>query len=338
MDWLRRAAAMRASGFVIATAHLAVNDRSRRRPVYWRRLCAASHASLVVRTCGVHAIDPSDILRWAIQIRGCEYHCSVLSDMAEEPRWRPEWADPSILAADIFSRAYGAFLRLPKEVAPAAWVDRLAKGKQWIDKEKVTLFLTVPAVLEGGLRRTVPPIAEMDPPLAKIFQRFISEPELEYLLAAGSASQSFGAPSEIIPSVVEALVRIRNGTANLDDPLLRPTMALCAHLALLTSDAALADAVVQTILDCARGIARREAASEAAFRVIEASSAVANLAARQALLSQGLLALSNILPANYLLDDLLEVLEALLRVRPEWTPALGRALHTARLGAPSPPL
>jgi hypothetical protein len=335
MDWLRRAAAMWSTGFVIATARLAVDDRTRRQPVYWRRLAAASHASLVVRTCGVHEIDPSDILRWAIQMRGLEYHCSILSDMAVEPRWRPEWADPGILSADIFSRAYGAFHRIPKDVAPATWGDCLSNGMEWIEREKVTLFLTAPAVLEGGLRRSAPLLADVGAPLAEIFQRFIDDPDLENLIAAGGASQRYGVPAEIVPSVMEALARIRKGTANLDDTVVRPTMAICAHLALLTSNAALADAVVQTVLDCSRGITRREAVNEAAFRVIEASGAIADLTARQALLCQGLLALSNILPLNQLLEDFAQLLDALTHVNPHLMAPLGQAIHTARLGAPS---
>jgi hypothetical protein len=40
---------MFAAAFIIATAHLAMHDVLRRQPVYWRRLVAASHASLIVR-------------------------------------------------------------------------------------------------------------------------------------------------------------------------------------------------------------------------------------------------------------------------------------------------
>jgi hypothetical protein len=108
-------------------------------------------------------------------------------------------------------------------------------------------------------------------------------------------------------------------------------MALCAHLALLSSNAVLADAVVQTVLNCARGITRREeAVDEVAFRVIEASGAIADSTARQALLCQGLLALSHILPPNQLLEDLEQLLDAMTQVNPHLTVPLGQALHLLR--------
>jgi hypothetical protein len=336
MNWLRRAAAMWAAAFVVATARLALHEHTRSRPVHWRRLAAASHASLVVRTCGVHEIDPSDILAWAVRMRGLEYHCSILRDMAAEPSWRPEWADPGILTADIFSRAYGAFRRIPESVAPATWGECLTKGLEWIKSEKLTLYLTAPAVLEGGLRRSPIRLTDLPPELTEVFQRFIDDPDAENLVAATAATQRHGAPPEIIPAAMETLARIRKGARNLDDRLLRTTLGMAGHLALLTGSGPLADAVVQTVLDCSRGVTRREAADEAAFRIIEASGAMTDPAARETLLCQALLALANILPPNKLLEDLGRLLDALTQVDPNLAAPLARAIHTARLGAPSP--
>jgi hypothetical protein len=57
------------SAFVIATARLATHEELRRRPVYWRRLAAAAHASLVVRTLGIEG-DHRKLLEWAIEVAG----------------------------------------------------------------------------------------------------------------------------------------------------------------------------------------------------------------------------------------------------------------------------
>jgi hypothetical protein len=336
MDWLRRAAALWTTGFVIATAALARDDRTRAHPVHWRRLAAATHASLVVRTCGVRDGDPSGILNWAVQMRGLEYHCSVLRDMPIEPSWHPEWADPGILTADIFSRAYGAFHRLPEKLRPANLGERVTKGLEWIERAKLKLFLNAPSVLEGGLRRPPLHLAELPPHLAEVFQSFIDDPGIENLVAAASAAQRHGAPPEIIQPAMQTLARMRTGTTNLDDKPLRVALSMSSHLSLLTSNEALAEAVVQTILDCSRGITRREAAHEAALRIIAASGAIANPTARDALLCQSLLALANILPPNKLLEDLGSLFDALTQVDPYLTAPVARAIHTARLGAPSP--
>jgi hypothetical protein len=133
----------------------------------------------------VHDADPTQILQWAIHLRGLEYQFSVLSDMVVEPRWRPEWADPSILTADIFGRAYGAFRNIPQGKAPPAWGPLIERGKAWVDKEKVTLFLMYPSVLEGAVPRAAVPIDKMDPPLADVFRGFIADPTIDVVLATG---------------------------------------------------------------------------------------------------------------------------------------------------------
>src|SRR5262249_9275051 len=46
MERLKTACGMFASAFVIATAYLAEHEVLRQRPVFWRRLAAAAHASL----------------------------------------------------------------------------------------------------------------------------------------------------------------------------------------------------------------------------------------------------------------------------------------------------
>src|SRR5882724_6335095 len=67
MEKLATACGIFASMFVIATAHLAEHEVLRTRPVFWRRLAAAAHASLVVRTCGTAGINHEELLAWAFR-------------------------------------------------------------------------------------------------------------------------------------------------------------------------------------------------------------------------------------------------------------------------------
>src|SRR5262249_37344523 len=117
--WLKSACGLFAAILAVGTVRLEQHELLRERPVYWRRLAAASLASLIVRTCGVAEMDPSKVMSWAIQICGEEYFLSVYNDMAMEPQWRPEWADRRFIAAAGFGRVYETVRAVPLRAAPA---------------------------------------------------------------------------------------------------------------------------------------------------------------------------------------------------------------------------
>jgi hypothetical protein len=125
--------------FVVATAHLAKHETLRRQPIYWRRLAAASHASLVVRICGTSGIKPDDIVAWAMRVAGQAYFMSVVSELSVEPQWRPEWIVPNVLLADVAGRAVGAAQRLAEKTAvPESWKIRLDAVQTWIKENKLS--------------------------------------------------------------------------------------------------------------------------------------------------------------------------------------------------------
>ena len=94
MERLTRASAFFGAIFIIGTAYLAEHEVLCRRPVYWRRLAAMAHASLIVRICGSSGIDADEIVEWAMRVSGTDYFLSVLCDFIAEPHWRPEWITP----------------------------------------------------------------------------------------------------------------------------------------------------------------------------------------------------------------------------------------------------
>ena len=152
MEQLKTSCGMFAAGFVIATAHLAEHETLRNRPVFWRRLAAAAHASLIVRTCGVTPIKQDELVSWALRLSGAPYFASVVADMRVEPRWRPEWLFPDFLIADCFGRARNAVALLGEGRTPASWTSHLDAARAWIDDQKIGLASTFPAVLEGAPR------------------------------------------------------------------------------------------------------------------------------------------------------------------------------------------
>jgi hypothetical protein len=334
MDWLRRAAGVWATAFLLATAALTRSDVTRGQPPFWRRLAAASHASLVVRACGVQDVDAKGLLLWGVRQRGVEYQLSILRDMRTEPRWRPEWADPGILVADIFGRAYGAVSRVPEPRSPKSWRERAERARAWIDKHRLGVFTMFPAVLEGARPATPPTMETLDPTLASLLQQLIDDPSLDHLLRAGRAAQAFGAPGEIAPALHKIVNAIRDGEESLDDRRVHSGLGICVHLACLVQDAALADAVVRTCLNKARTIVQPQTVHETVFCVVEASNANADRIAGQSLLVQGCEALARILPADQLLLELASLLASLVIVDPSLAPPLGRAINTASVAAP----
>jgi hypothetical protein len=153
MDRLTTACQLFAAAFIIATAHLSEHETLGRQPVYWRRLAAASHASLVVRTCGISDAKQDGLIPWAGLVSGDTYILSVLSDFSEQPRWRPEWITDDFLVADIYGRALSALSGIPSEHVPASWQTRLDQVKAWAYKTPMEIKATF---IERGKANVAP--------------------------------------------------------------------------------------------------------------------------------------------------------------------------------------
>src|SRR5205085_475999 len=107
-----------ATAFVLATAFLGEHQTLRQQPVFWRRLAAAAHAALVTRILGAASESESSLLSWAMRMKGRIFYLSVLNDANNEPRWKPDWIEPRILAADIYGRVFASLNRMTPEDRP----------------------------------------------------------------------------------------------------------------------------------------------------------------------------------------------------------------------------
>jgi hypothetical protein len=261
MDRLAAACGMFAAIFVVATAHLAEHETLRRQPVYWRRLAAASHASLVVRICGTSGIKPDEIVAWAMRVSGETYFLSVVSDLPVEPQWHPEWIVPNFLLADVAGRALGTWHRLPGEVAPESWKIRLDVVQTWINDKKLSLLLTYPAALEGTRRPRQPTLAEFE---ARNFTAAVSAyrdladgPSVENLLVVSPLIEAFGFPQEASADVMKVLDLIRSQGGDGDERRNVVALSVLAHISILTNDVALADGVAEACMERAGHSATR---------------------------------------------------------------------------------
>ena len=276
MQRLMGACALFGAIFIIATAHFAMHETLQRQPVFWRRLAAAAHASLVVRVCGGNGIDPKGMISWATRLFGDAYFLAVMSDFAVEPQWRPEWILPKILVADLFGRAVGAWRQLPQETAPPSWKERIEKAYAWIVAEQIGAFAQYPSVLQGTRRPNRPTLAELQnlPQGVDAFRALASDPSVKTLLSISPFIEAFGFPSEATGDVEKVLASIRLAPPNEEDKLTMPALSLLAHIAALTENAALADGISEVCLETARRIETQEPIFEIVCRLIECTAVI----------------------------------------------------------------
>jgi hypothetical protein len=234
-----------AAAFIIATAHLSEHETLGRQPVYWRRLAAASHASLVVRTCGASDAKQDGLVPWAVLVSGDTYLLSVLSDFSEQPRWRPDWITDDFLVADIYGRALSALSGIPSEHVPASWQTRLDQVKAWAYKTPMEIRAHFPAVLEGARRSELPDLSKLEP-VGGVLRPLIDEPSPEHLLMISFVIYTFGFPPELRDKIIAVVCQIRRSPLTLDDCPMQQVISIASHIAAETRDPELADAITDT--------------------------------------------------------------------------------------------
>jgi hypothetical protein len=336
MQRLMGACALFGAIFIIATAHVATHETLQRRPVFWRRLAAAAHASLVVRVCGGNGVDPKGMISWATRLFGDAYFLAVVSDFAVAPQWCPEWILPKILVADLFGRAVGAWRQLSQETSPPSWKERVEKAYAWIVAEQIGAFAQYPSVLQGTRRSHRPTLAEFQnlPQGADAFRALANDPSVRTMLSISPFIAAFGFPSEATGDAEKVLASIRSAPADEDDKLAVLALSLLAHIAVLTDNAALADGVSEVCLERARRIETQEPIFEIVCRLIECTAVVEDRAEAARTLASRLEILAFIIPASEAAAGLVSTIEMLKRVQPDLAPLLGRALAVSRLGSP----
>jgi hypothetical protein len=332
---LKNACGIFAAAFVLATARLATHEVLRHRPVFWRRLAAASHAALIIRTCGVSDVGDKELLAWAIRVFGPEYMMSVYNEMSVEPQWRPEWIDSRYLMADVFGRIYAAFAGLAEAAAPESWKRRIEAAKKWAEDEHLDFIMDWPAVLEGAPR----PKRELPPEHAKILkdaaQLIVGKPSIDNLLRITGIVNALGVPDGIGPTLLRVVVALRREAGTMDRHALNATVSVIAQIAALTKDAALAEATAEASMEFALSFADDWTMQHLVYRLVECSSADPDREKALAALAERLRALAFRLPASNGMAGLGTLLESVQKVVPALAPALGGAVAAAKLAVPS---
>jgi hypothetical protein len=323
---------MFAAAFVLSVAKIAQADKVNAKPAFWRRLAAASHASLVVRSCKGTEIDHKDLIEWSMRQSGHAYFLSVFSDFTTDPQWRPEWIDPSFLLADVCGRAIGAWFKIPNDKAPRSWTERIDKLRNWIHEKHYEILMPLPAVMEGARRPDLPTVSELQN-TGELYEVLMREPSIEHLLRTTPAIQAFGPPREITESLYKVIGIVRADSSADDDGFLANAIKLLSHVAALLQDTGLANAVAEACIERLAIDQRRETVIEAIHRLLECSAADTDSAGARLFLSRKLEQICYTITKAELLAEAVAWIEELKLISPELKCALGRALAIAKLGA-----
>jgi hypothetical protein len=239
---LEAACGLFAAAFILAVVKLSEDEKTRTLPTYWRRLAAASHAGLVVRTCELTEIKHDKLFEWALRQSGTEYFVSVLSDFDTDPQWRPEWIDARYLLADACGRAIVATRNVPNDLLPEGWKSRIDALSDWVRDQHLFLLSMHPAVMEGARRPKPPTLNEMGD-FADSYRQLINHPTLDNLLLARAAISIFGCPADVVESLHKVIGHVRRSDPETDNNQILEVLRLIAHVAAMLNDVALADAV-----------------------------------------------------------------------------------------------
>lgn len=319
------------AALVLSIAKIAKDEQLNGKPAFWRRLAAASHALLVVRSCGVTETEPLELIKWSMRQSGHAYVSSVLCDFTTDPQWRPEWIDPNMLVADVCGRAGGAWSRIPKDKVPASWTERIDKLSSWINEKRYYFSMQYPAVMQGA-RRPVPLLSAVPADIYELYAELMKEPSLDHLLRMTPAIHVFGPPPEITEAMHKLIGIIRADSSADEDGRVTSAIELLSHVAALLRDTNLANAVAETCIERIAIDERRETAVEAVHRLIECSAAETESAAARIFLSRKLEQLCYTIKKRELLTEIIASIEQLKLISPELNCGLGRALAIAKLG------
>lgn len=319
-----------AAAFIIATAHLAEHETLRKQPVFWRRLAATSHASLVTRVLSGSSDGESSLLTWAMRISGKTYYLSVLNDAHSEPRWRPDWMSSTFLMADIYGRLQGSLQRLG-EGAPETWRKSLEDGQSSMLKDAPPLAQTFPSVLQGWVPSAEKPPDDTD--IGRMYADFAREPTLENFLYFTPIVFGFGFAADARQSVLKVVQSLRSDLQTAPPGLVQAALDLAALIAAQNRDSELADAIAAIAVEKLVMTEDVDRLLPTAAVVLECAAARTDRTEALAMLARRFENLAFVAPSA-VLPEALDIFRILQSINEELGGLLGRSIATARLGLP----
>jgi hypothetical protein len=319
-----------ATAFVLATAFLAEHQTLRQQPVFWRRLAAATHAALVTRILGAASESENSLLSWAMRMKGRMFYLSVLNDAIIEPRWKPDWIEPRLLAADVYGRVFASLNRMTLETRPASWSEKISAAHQALFEGKSDLESMYPALMEGAPRIDRPKPPE---PVADLYTKFREDPSIENFLMLTPIVYMFGSEADGNDAILEVLNELRTEAQPLQPQMAELVMSLAAYIAAEQRNTKLADTVSQIAIERLAGIGDEEGVIHTFATLLECGAATEDRETATATLAKRLETLAFVAPALKL-AEVSSLLRMLQGINEPLGLQLGRAIATANLGIP----
>jgi hypothetical protein len=321
-----------ATAFVFASAFLAEHQTLRHQPVFWRRLAAASHASLVTRVLGPGNDDEdSSLLSWAMRISGKTYYLSVMNDFDHEPRWRPDWINPNFVAADIYGRLLVSLGKLGDD-APESWRKKLEDAHPSIVANAPPMAHMFPALLQGW-RALSADLPTADSPVGELFVEFERNPTVDKFLEFIQLVYTFGHPPAARAPVLKAIENVRSQLATITPTYAQAAIDLAALIAARNRDVELAELVSSVALERLQARQGEDHLMPTVSVLLECAAAVVDRKSALEQLARRLENLIFIVPAASL-PEAVDTLRVLQSINEELAPMLGRAIALGRIGAP----
>ncbi|MDF0585042.1 hypothetical protein P0R28_36695 [Bradyrhizobium yuanmingense] len=137
---------------VLVDGELARTGVGKDRPVFWRRLAAIAHASVIERAMVAAGVPVSFLHDWAFPARGAHYYLRAFVDLRREPRWLPDFVRQSQLKAELVGRIYSAgFANASKLRSLEARTLFASEDDAPIKSQIQFPFAFLPGPLEGGV-------------------------------------------------------------------------------------------------------------------------------------------------------------------------------------------
>jgi hypothetical protein len=319
-----------ATAFVLATAFLAEHQTLRQQPVFWRRLAAAAHAALVTRILGAASESENSFLSWAMRMKGRTFYLSVLNDALIEPRWKPDWIEPRLLAADVYGRVFASLSRMPLESRPDSWSGKISAAHRALFEGKSNLESMYPALMEGARRIDKPKPPE---PVADLYAKFREDPSVENFVMLTPVVYLFGSEADGNDAILEVLNKLRTEAQPIQPRLAELVMSLAAYIAAQQRNTKLADTVSQIAIERLAGVGDDEGVMHTVATLLECGAATEDREAAIASLAKRLETLAFVAPAAKL-AEVSSLLRMLQGINEPLGFQLGRAIATANLGIP----
>lgn len=148
----RSSLAISSSLFILVDGELARRRTFPDAPPYWRRLASTAQSSVIARTLiSLNAVN-EETARWS-SLRGEQFFMQTLADLRLEPRWIPDFIDPSQLRLDMLMRA-----RIVGTEANVNLPEGTLRSLISKDIAEITSVpsASVPSPVEGGITSPVP--------------------------------------------------------------------------------------------------------------------------------------------------------------------------------------